>query len=249
MATAGQAAFCTIIAKNYLAYARVLTRSLRRHHPGVDVYVLLADEIEGCFDPAQEEFTLLSLHDLDLPSPREFCFRYDVVELSTAVRPFLLRRLFARGYMQVVYIDPDIRVYHPLTEALALLADQRVVLTPHRTRLGDADALPIERRLLLCGAYNLGFLAVARHADVDRLLAWWSERCEQHCLIDPANGLFVDQRWMDLAPGMADGVCILRHPGYNVAYWNIDQRAVGHSAEAPVVEGGPLVFLQVRTVA
>ena len=35
---------------------------------------------------------------IDLPRPAEFLFRYDVMELSTAVKPYLLRQLFARGH-------------------------------------------------------------------------------------------------------------------------------------------------------
>jgi glycosyltransferase involved in cell wall biosynthesis len=238
----GRTAFCTVVAKNYLAYARVLVRSLRRHHPGVDVFVILADETAGHFDPAREDFAVIGLDELDLPSPRELCFRYDVVELSTAVRPFLLRHLFAQGYARLIYLDPDVRVYAPLSEVLALLDRHPVLLTPHRTRLGGPEAIASERRLLLSGAYNMGFLGLSREASVDRLLQWWSDRCVEHCLMDPSNGLFVDQRWMDLAPGMVEGVHILRDPGYNVAYWNLGQRALSGEAAAPIVDGRPLVL-------
>ena len=53
------------------------------------------------FDPAGERFTSLFLSDLELPRPRELCFRYDVVELSTAVRPFLLRHLLRERGLRV----------------------------------------------------------------------------------------------------------------------------------------------------
>ena len=54
---------CTAITKNYLAFARVLGLSLLEHDPGSRLYVLLADRLEGAFDPSHEPFTLIHLAD------------------------------------------------------------------------------------------------------------------------------------------------------------------------------------------
>src|SRR6185295_7405733 len=106
-------AVCTIIAKNYLAYARSLVKSLRRFHPDLAVYVLFVDETAGFVDPAQEDFMMLDLGVLDLPRRQEFLFRYDVMELSTAVKAYVLQWLFERGHGKVLYLDPDIWVFAP----------------------------------------------------------------------------------------------------------------------------------------
>lgn len=45
---------------------------------------------------------------------------------------------------------------------------------------------------------------------------------------------------MDLAPGYFD-VTVVRHPGFNVAPWNIDERDLGAASEATVGEY-PLIF-------
>ena len=237
------AAFCTIIAKNYLAYARVLGRSLREHHPDLPFYVLLVDEPEGYFDPEAEPFTVLRLEDVALPRPREFCFRYEVLELSTAVKPYFLERLFARGHDRVVFLDPDIRVYQPLSALLDARERWRMVLTPHLVEPLEDGKRPAEQDILLSGVYNLGFLALARDPGVDAFLGWWKDRCEHDCIVDPARGLFVDQRWMDLAPGLLDGVRILRDPTYNLAYWNLAHRRLEGPPSAPLVNGSPLHFL------
>jgi hypothetical protein len=60
-------AICTIIAKNYLAHARCLTESFLAQHPGGRVFVLLADRIDGCFDPSAEPFTLIEADKLGIP--------------------------------------------------------------------------------------------------------------------------------------------------------------------------------------
>ena len=79
-------AACTIAAKARLPSARVVARSFAGHHPGVPFFVLLADEVEGCFDPAAEPYELLGLDALDLPDLRARCFRYEREQLSTRSR-------------------------------------------------------------------------------------------------------------------------------------------------------------------
>jgi hypothetical protein len=235
-------AFCSIIARNYLAYARVLCRSLRRHHPDVPVYVLVVDDVDGFFDPAREELEMLRLADLDLGDVREMCFRYDVVELCTAVKPFLIARLFERGHDKVVFFDPDIRVYRPVPELLAALDEHSVLLTPHLTAPLEGEGRPDERDFLGYGTYNLGFIGLARNDETRRLLLWWAAHCRRDCLDDRERGLFVDQRWVDLVPGLFSGVRVLRGPEYNVAHWNLGHRRLSGSPDVPLVEGRPLAF-------
>jgi glycosyltransferase involved in cell wall biosynthesis len=234
--------FCTIVAKNYLARARVLARSLREHHPQSPFEVLVVDDPEGLFDPDRETFPVRVLEDLALPRPRELAFRYSLVELCTAVKPFFLRRLLNEGHEQVVYLDPDVQVLAPLTEALEAGRSSSVVLTPHLLAPTRATT-PWERQVLLAGAYNLGFVALRDGKDTRRLLDWWAERCLTHCLEDPERGLYVDQRWMDLAPGFVARTHVLRHPGYNVGRWNLAERPLSGPAESPRAGGEPLVFV------
>jgi glycosyltransferase involved in cell wall biosynthesis len=235
-------AVCTIIAKNYLAYARALVKSVRRHHPGLAFYVLFVDDTAGFVDAAEEDFELLDLGVLDLPRRQEFLFRYDVMELSTAVKPYLLRWLFDRGHDKVLYLDPDLWFFRPLDDLFAWLDDADVLLIPHLTGpLGDG-MYPDERDILLSGTYNLGFIGLRRSPQVDQLLAWWADRCEFFCVSDITHGMFVDQRWMDLTPGQVDRVRIIRHPGYNLAYWNLKHRLLAGDPAAPVANGEPVVF-------
>jgi hypothetical protein len=59
---------CTIIAKNYLAAARVLAESLREDHPESRCHVLVIDGVEGHFDSAAEPFEVVEPEALDLPA-------------------------------------------------------------------------------------------------------------------------------------------------------------------------------------
>jgi len=60
--------------------------------------------------------------------------------------------------------------------------------------------------------------------------------------MDPDLGMHVDQRWVDLVPGMFEGVCILRDTGYNVAYWNLHSRGVTIGEDGQVRVNGGLCY-------
>ncbi len=235
--------FITIIAKNYLAQARVLMASIEKHHPASPRLVVLTGEAEGCFDPLQERFQMIRSSELDLPDSTWFHFRYNTLELTTAVKPFAMRRALQRlGVESVIYLDADIRLFAPLDPVLAALDEASIVLTPHLLSRVDADGLAVERQLLRTGAYNLGFIAVRGNAVTESFLSWWCDRLAEHCLVDLAAGLFVDQKWVDLVPGMFDGVRILREPGLNVAWWNLPERPISAEGGSYRAAGEPLYF-------
>ncbi len=235
---------CTICSKNYLHFARTLMNSVERTHPDWDRVVLLVDRVEGAFDPARENFRVIEVSELDIPLVEAFCFRYTILELNTAAKPWLFERLLERdGYQRAIYLDPDILVHRRMVDVEAALdTGAFCVLTPHLTGPIDDGRKPSEVEVLRAGAYNLGFLALQRHPELDKFLPWWQARLERRCVVDLDHGLFVDQKWMDLVPGMREGVHILRHEGYNVAYWNLMHRKVELGPEGPTVNGVPLVF-------
>ena len=236
---------CTIIAKNYVAYARVLARSFREHHPDARCYTLVIDDVDGYLDPAEEPFELLTPDQLDLADFERMAARYDVLELSTAVKPWLLRHLlYDRGLEKVAYLDPDIQVCSSLDEIDALLDDHEIALIPHLTEPIPRDGRkPSEADILIAGSYNLGFVALTRRPEVDALLAWWSERLRTECVVAPERGIFVDQRWMDLVPGFLERVAVVRDPGYDVAYWNLHSRRLRRRDGQLQAGGRPLRFM------
>ncbi|WP_321475232.1 glycosyltransferase family 4 protein [uncultured Paludibaculum sp.] len=239
----GGTALFTVIAKNYLAHARQLMRSAAVHHPDWRRFVILVDRVDGYFDPGREDFEIILSTGLFIPESRWFHFKYSILELSTAVKPYAFEHLFRRhGFDQIVYLDPDIRIYSPLHRVTESLQSSCIVLTPHLTAALEDNKRPSEIDILRSGSYNLGFIAVARCASASSFLCWWQQRLFDHCLVDLPRGLFVDQRWVDLVPGMFENVAVLRDPGYNVAYWNLSHRPITRSAAGYEVAGAPLAF-------
>ncbi|HEX9726164.1 MAG TPA: methyltransferase domain-containing protein [Vicinamibacteria bacterium] len=232
---------CTIIAGNYLAYARVLAESFRSHHPQGCFSVLLLDDA-GCELPADREAFHL-VRPQDIMDPQEFnrlSLIYDVTELATAVKPWLMRHLLKDGQPEVVFFDPDIQIFSPLDDIADLARRHSIVLTPHDIEPMPRDrSNPSEIQVLQSGAYNLGFIAVGSGAA--SFLDWWTERLRRHCVSAPEQGLFVDQRWIDFVPGYFDHF-ILKDPGCNVAYWNLSNRNLIWNGFRYLVNGEELRF-------
>jgi glycosyltransferase involved in cell wall biosynthesis len=236
-----QTAFFTICATNYVAFARMLMQGIARHHPDAARYLVLADEPH--VDLSGDGFKVILARDLALPEFDSFCFRYEISELCTAIKPYAFLELFKRNFECCIFLDPDICVHGPLDEALnALSGDAQSVLTPHRLTPDVRSGWPTDRDLLQVGAYNLGFLALKRTREVVGLVEWWARRLEKDCLVALERGLFVDQKWIDLWPSFCAGTTILRHPGYNVAYWNLAERKIERSGDRYLVNGQRLVF-------
>ncbi len=235
---------CTIISKNYIAQARALARSYLDYHPGGTVFVCLVDRIDGYYDPAQEPFTTVLAEDLNIPQWDYFSFQYTIMELNTAVKPYLLQYLMeAYKLDRLVYFDPDIVLYDTLARLDALLDQHGVVLTPHILAPLDDDYKPSELDLLQAGVYNLGFIAISRRTEWQALLLWWQERLHHLCKVDFNKGLFVDQRWIDLAPALFSNVHIWQEPAANIAYWNYAHRRVEQVGTRLLVGDSPVLFI------
>jgi len=218
-------AVCTVVSKNYISHARVLANSFKRHHPDITFYVLLADRLDGYFDPQEEEFELVEVEELSIPNPNRFRFHYNVLEHDTAVKPYFFSHLFKKFSLdKLIYFDPDILVLSNLDPLFALVDGNSVVLTPHTTVPYNDELEPTELTLLLAGTFNLGFIGMSNTAETQQFLEWWEKRLYSGCLMERDKGMHVDQKWMDLVPSYFDGVHILKEPGYNVAYWNLHSR-------------------------
>jgi glycosyltransferase involved in cell wall biosynthesis len=233
--------FCTVVARNYLAYARVLASSLHKMSDAAALSVLVLDDVDAAVDEALEPFEILRPADLDI-EPREFHHMaaiYDILELSTAIKPWLLQRLLEADGV-VCFLDPDIEVFGSLAPVEALARRHSIVLTPHTTTPLPRDGLlPSEKTIRLAGVFNLGFIAVSREAT--SFLSWWAARLRRECRIAFEEGLFVDQRWIDFVPSYFDHA-ILSDQGYNVAYWNLFERDVKLGADGYEVNGRALRF-------
>ncbi len=237
----------TSATRSYLPKARVLATSLKRYHPDWAFHLVFPDELPDGFDLDAEPFDgIMTLEQLGIPDWKAWAFGHSVVELCTAVKGIAALRFAGRtGVSRIMYLDPDIRVFHslaPLDEALAV---HDILLTPH---LLEPETTPDairdnELSALQHGVFNLGFMAARTHGQGLQFLSWWAHRLQHYCIDDIPSGLFTDQRWCDLAPAYFDRLHIVRDPGYNVATWNIAHRPLSRDGSGCLWAGDqPLRF-------
>ena len=230
----------SIVSANYAHYAITLFESLSRTNSSADRFVILVDTHGEEHFP--DDVTVIPISDLDLPRGVNFCHRYDILELNTAVKPFAFRSLFGLGYDLVTYFDPDICLYRNLDVIESQLDDSEILLTPHITAPVLDNYQPQEVDILRAGTFNLGFLGLKRGDESRKMLDWWSDKLSQLCINDIPNGYFVDQKWMDLVPSLFNQVKVVKDAGWNVAYWNLHYRHLDFCEAKPTVNGSELVF-------
>ena len=233
----------TISSNNYLGMTRVFAESYLEHHPGATVYVCLVDTLDARVPYDEFPFEIILAHELGIPAFRNFAFRYDILELNTAVKPFVIKYLRDEvGLDRVFYFDPDILVHDRLTELECALSEHLAVLTPHLTKPLDNVCRPPERVIGMCGIYNLGFLGLRLDERTEDFLDWWCERLYRFCINDLSNGMFVDQSWMDFTPAYLESVAIVRSPIFNIAYWNLPHRFPKNVADHWEIDGTRIGF-------
>lgn len=232
----------TIVSNNYLHYANTLFASLKQHCPQADLVLGLCDR-PHTETVCANALDIVCIDELDIAELATFVYQYTILELNTAIKPYLAEKLMLRGYRKVIYFDPDICVYNSLDNMLDLLEQHNVLLTPHLTGPLDDQRWPSELSILQAGSYNLGFIALRAGDETRRLLHWWQTKLYKDCVVDLPRNLFVDQKWMDLAPSLFEGVYINRDPGWNLAYWNLNHRPLQRTADDRfMVASQPLTF-------
>ena len=234
-------AICTISDANYATRAFAMLQSASEHMP--DLYYFFLD-IEGCKPQLREsQINVLSLKDLGFSDDEVLTLhsRYNVIEFATAVKPALLRTLLSRGFQTVTYLDPDILVLDSLDTVFSLSHDYEAILVPHRITPDNFSGSNLEIGFNRVGIFNLGFITTSQKSF--ELLEWWHKRVLSSASMNWFEGQFTDQKWADFFPSYFN-VSILRHPGYNLAIWNIDERPLDQIDQGKILANGqPLLFV------
>jgi hypothetical protein len=237
----------TICSANYLAQAITLGYSLQNTNSDVEFRIYLVDRLEGREEIIKRvPFTLIEIENVPVDDFEGMILRYNVVELNTSVKPFIFDHIFKSepDIQKVVYLDPDIKVFQPLTNLFETLDNYNMVLTPHI--LTPSDNIPYaqpESNFLATGIFNLGFVAIKFSDESMKILNWWKEKLLYQGYNRLDHHLFYDQKWMNFVPVFFDGVFIEKNRGYNMAPWNLHERILSLKNELYYVnESEKLLF-------
>lgn len=220
----------TLCSNNYLAQAITLGKSLLEYNPNYKYIIGLVDTQETGIDYSKIPFEVLLTEKVGIDCFSEMALKYNIFELNTAVKPFYFRYLF-NTYKpnSVIFLDPDIQVFAPFEELESELLNNDIVITPHFTKPINDNKCQSEEDFLNSGLYNLGFIAVKNSLVGKDMINWWAERLRSKAHIDFSQGMFTDQIWINFVPLFFTNVHILKHAGYNMAYWNLHERYLENS--------------------
>jgi hypothetical protein len=233
----------TICSGNYVAKAIVLAKSYHEHHPYHQFYLVVANRKSDDLVKGVSGVELIWAEDLGIQKFLQYAFMYDIIELNTNIKPFVLEHLL-QTHAAVIYLDPDIYVCAPMDPVLEALECASFVVTPHYTTALLDGCKPDDLDLLRFGPFNLGFIGIRQCAESLEFLRWWRERCFEFGFYEPETGLAVDQKWVSLAPCFFPGMRVLADLGLNVAFWNLHERRISRTGTTWMVNGHvPLRFI------
>lgn len=230
-------AIVTICSGYHLPHARILFTSLQKYHPEAALFLCLADKLQPDEKLKIEGVEVIPVEELAIENFADFAFRYNAREFSRVVKPFVMQNLIInRGFEEVVYLDPNIELFAPISPVFdAFAGGADFVITPYITKPADAIALK-------AGIYNLGFIAIKNSLDGISFLYWWGKQLRFQDGYWQNEGIFVDEKSVELLPIFYDNVAILYDPGLNVGYWNLAQRELSKNDEEWTIDGLPLRF-------
>jgi hypothetical protein len=216
----------TLCSNNYLAHAFSLGESIMQFDQDIQFVIGLVDKRNPAIDYKKyPTFVVVGYDEIGFSFFEEMIGQYNVIEFNTAVKPYYIDYFFKKykEEVSVLYIDPDIIFYQSTNSLFKLLEQQSILLTPNLTEV-SAQMAPGELASLRHGMFNLGFIGLRRSPESIRFTEWWMNRLRYHCIIDKGRGVFVDQKWVDLAPLYFKDIQISYNKGYNMAWWNLSER-------------------------
>lgn len=239
----------TVCSANHLAHCKTMADSFLQFNPGYELFIILIDQVNDRFNLSSfEPHKILEISKLNIPDFDLMATQYSVIELNCAMKPFVAQWIFEHHQPTILlYIDSDTWVFSSFEGVEKSLIENDLVITPHFTQAyPDSHLLPRERDILRSGLYNAGFIGMRNSANALDFLNWWAKHMRTESYYNFAEGMGVDQIWLNFVPLFFKHVLINNDPGLNVAYWNLHERTI-HAKEGSywVNNNHPLVFLHI----
>lgn len=217
----------TIATTGYLPQAMVMAKSVKRHMPEIKVIICIVEEklpqhtkgLSACFDE------IILAKNLGVPNFYQFIFQYNQFEGANACKAQLLLHLLETHQKTnyLIFLDSDTKVFGPFNELSEYLKLNEIIFSPHFIRFNRKKPFTHLGTVHRSGIFNTGYLALKRGHESDKFLQWWAKILLKHCYKDPQQGLWNEQKWLDLAPGLFN-YYVQTDPGYNVGPWNFHER-------------------------
>lgn len=234
--------FCTIGSGNYLPFIETLYHSLQEQEEDVVLHALVTD---GTLPVVSHD--KLRFYSIDQLMEEEYVreivdkYSYRNDYMRWALKPVLLLYL-NKKFGKVIYVDNDIYFFKKFDFLFDELNKHSILLTPHWCSFLP---LPNEENFktnFQIGLFNAGFVGASDNSS--EILSWWTKACLYKMERNDKEGLFDDQRYLDLVPVIDENTGIVRHRGCNLGSWNMHQNKRALVNNEVLINGTyPVVFV------
>ncbi len=239
--------FCTVSNTDYLYRVLALHQSLNKQTIKARLHVLITDE--GLFDKSKFPDTILfySLSQLkEQPYGTAILEKYsgERDKLRWCMKPVFMHYLLDKGLADsVLYVDNDVFFFEPFFSLYDYVGHCGVWLTPHWRCMDPFKDAHVFKDSFKDGMFNAGFVGASRTGK--NILEWWAMANSYCCEKNRPEGLWDDQKYLDMLPVRFANVGIVRHMGCNVAVWNKQdcKRELGINGSVIINGEYPIVFV------
>lgn len=213
-------AIVTVVTPDFFHRGLAAMQSAKKHNKNCDYYILYLDH--SC-PYIIKNIKILTITDItEHYSLLKQRYPSDMDKLRWSLKSVILLYLL-NFYYKVIYIDPDIffvNSWNFLYESI-----DSILLSPHYFE--NKEDLSIENTIKYIsqyGYFNAGFIGASRYGtDALRL---WSNLCYKNCTKDTDNGLYDDQKYLELIFYLNyvfnKKINVIDNFGCNIAPWNLN---------------------------
>jgi putative methyltransferase (TIGR04325 family) len=233
--------YCTYFDHRYFSQGMVMIQSLKKYQPEAQVTVLCLSDLcqEWLRNFSEEGIQTMTLEDLQRSWPELVPARKSrsLIEFYFTCTPYLLREVLKKQEPDtiVTYLDADLGFFSSPEPLFTEMSEHAVAIIPHRF---TPDFLKNE----MYGKYNVGWVSFRYNQEGEACLNWWAERCLEWCYDRVEPERFADQKYLDQFQEKFTKVQVLRHPGANLAPWNVRSHQLSCKKNQLLVDGQPLIF-------
>lgn len=137
------------------------------------------------------------------------------------------------GEQKVCYVDSDMLFWGDFSEVEKELGDYHFMVAPREETPPKAQ-----------GRYNGGFFACSNESE--NFLKWWQDKTIEWCLWKKGpEGRFGEEGYLNIfheQPDKFEKILVTKHPGFNLAYWNLRKHKVELINNKIIIDGNfPLI--------
>ncbi len=232
--------FCTLFDAGYLFKGLAMLRSLKRHCPQAEVFVLCMDPLtqtvlERLALPGVTCIALATLEDEALLAVKK---DRGVAEYCWTLSPCLPWHVLQTypDVSSITYLDADLWFYSSLDPLFDEIGAASIAIIEHRFT-------PRLQWREVNGRFCVEWVSFRRDEEGLACLSRWRDQCLEWCYYRLEDGKMGDQKYLEEWPGRYSSCHIIQHPGAGLAPWNYPQYRIAPGPDGQVrVDDAPLIF-------